>query len=159
MAEQKRGRRTSFFIDGFNLYHSLRTAERLLPHTQLKWLDIPALCRSYLPMVGNGAELEEIHYFSAYADHLQKEIPQKPERHRKFTRALTASKVNVHIAKFRKKKVWSHSQKIWLEAYEEKETDVAIACKVLSLAQKNAFEVAVLITGDSDFSPLARTFK
>jgi hypothetical protein len=30
---------------------------------------------------------------------------------------------------------------------------------VLSLAQRDALDVAVLITGDSDFSPLARTFK
>ena len=30
---------------------------------------------------------------------------------------------------------------------------------MLSLAQRDAFDVAVLVTGDSDFSPLARTFK
>ena len=47
----------------------------------------------------------------------------------------------------------------YFSAYEEKETDVAIACKVLSHAQRDALDAAVLITGDSDFSPLARTFK
>jgi uncharacterized LabA/DUF88 family protein len=159
MSNQTGDRRTSFFIDGFNLYHSLRTAEKQLPSRQLKWLNIPALCESYLQMIGNGAELEKVHYFSAYADHLQNASCDKPQRHRKFVRALTASGVEAHIGKFRKKKVWSHRQNTWLDAYEEKETDVAIACKVLSLAQKDALDVAVLITGDSDFSPLARTFK
>lgn len=159
MSQIKEDRRTTFFIDGFNLYHSVRAAEKLLPNTQLKWLDIPSLCKSYLQMIGGGAQLEEIHYFSAYADHLQHEAPDKPERHRKFVRALTASKVIAHIGRFYSKQVWSHKQNMWLDAYEEKETDVAIACKVLSLAQRNALDVAVLITGDSDFSPLARTFK
>lgn len=159
MSEETGDRRTSFFIDGFNLYHSIRAAEKLLPGKQLKWLDIPTLCKSYLQMVGNGAELEAIHYFSAYADHLQHEEPGKPERHRKFVRALTASGVIAHIGRFQKKRVWAHKQAMWVDAYEEKETDVAIACEVLSLARRDAMDVAVILTGDSDFSPLARTFK
>ena len=135
MSQQQGDRRTTFFIDGFNLYHSIRAAEKLLQGRQLKWLDIPAMCESYLQMIGNGAELEQVHYFSAYADHLQDVSCDKPQRHRKFVRALTASGVGAHIGKFRKKQVWSHKQNTWLDAYEEKETDVAIACKVLSLAQ------------------------
>ena len=159
MSNHKGDRRTSFFIDGFNLYHSIRAAEKQLPDKQLKWLDIPALCQSYLQMIGNGAQLEKVHYFSAYADHLQNASCDKPQRHRKFARALTASGVETHIGKFRRKKVWSHPTRSWIDAYEEKETDVAIACKVLSQAQRDALDVAVLITGDSDFSPLARIFK
>ena len=158
MPEQRR-RNASFFIDGFNFYHSIRSAEKQLKNTQLKWLDIPALCRSYIPLFGKDVDLGEIHYFSAYADHLQDASCDKPQRHRKFVRALTASGVEAHIGKFRKKKVWLHKQNTWLDAYEEKETDVAIACKDLSLGQQDALDVAVLITGDSDFAPLARTFK
>lgn len=158
MAETRR-RRASFFIDGFNLYHSILAAEKLMPGEQLKWLDIPSFCRSYIPLFGKDVDLYEVHYFSAYADHLQHEAPDKPERHRKFVRALTASKVIAHIGRFYPKQVWSHKPNMWLDAYEEKETDVAIACKVLSLAQRDALDVAVLVTGDSDFSPLARTFK
>jgi hypothetical protein len=45
MTAERGDRRTSFFIDGFNLYHSVRAAEKLLPNTQLKWLNIPALYR------------------------------------------------------------------------------------------------------------------
>jgi hypothetical protein len=46
MSETKEDRRTSFFIDGFNLYHSVRAAEKLLPNRQLKWLNIPSMCKS-----------------------------------------------------------------------------------------------------------------
>jgi hypothetical protein len=91
--------------------------------------------------------------------HLRDASFDQPQRHRKFVRALTASGVKAHIGKFREKKVWSHKLNTWLDVYEEKETDVAMACKVLSLAQQDVLDVAVLIAGDSNFAPLARAFK
>ncbi len=56
-------KRVSFFVDGFNLYHSIRAAEKLLAENQLKWLDLKALCRSFLPLMGHQARLGEIHPF------------------------------------------------------------------------------------------------
>ena len=151
-------KRVSFFIDGFNLYHSVRAAEQLLPGRQLKWLDLPALCRSFLPLFGREARLEEIHYFSACADHLRTTNREKVSRHEALIRALTASGVKAHLSKFSKKQVWSHDTGNWLNAYEEKETDVAIACAVLGAALQNELDIAVVVSGDSDFIPLAKTF-
>jgi hypothetical protein len=108
MKEEILNPRVAFFIDGFNLYHSVKAAEKLLPDTQLKWLDIPSLCESYLYQIGNGAKLLEVHYFTAYADHLHQKNPDKVKRHRIFVRALTASRVRAHLGHFRRKKVWSH---------------------------------------------------
>jgi len=62
--------RTVFFVDGFNLYHSIAEAAKLLPNQQLKWLDLTSFCASYLHQIGNGAILSDIHYFTAFADHL-----------------------------------------------------------------------------------------
>lgn len=70
--------RVVFFVDGFNLYHSVAEAETHLPDIQLKWLDIPALCTSYLHQIGGGAELSEVHYFTAYAEHQFPEKVQLP---------------------------------------------------------------------------------
>jgi hypothetical protein len=150
--------RAVFFVDGFNLYHSISEAAKLLPGQQLKWLDLPSLCKSYLHQIGNGAILSGIHYFTAFADHLHDRNPGKPQRHRAFVRALTARKVNAHISRFRRRKVWSHELDRWIAAYEEKETDVAIACQVLTLAMEDQLDVAVLVTGDSDFAPVYRAF-
>lgn len=147
-----------FFVDGFNLYHSVREAERRLPGIQLKWLDLKALCSSYLHLIDTKAKLSEIHYFTAYAEHLRDKNPKKLTRHKAFVRALTACKVKVHINKFNRKKVWSNELERWVTAYEEKETDVAIACEVFGKAMNNELDVAVLITGDSDFAPVAETF-
>lgn len=130
-----------------------------MPGIQLKWLDLTSLCNSYLHLIGGGAVVSEIHYFTAYADHLYLKNPSKPQRHRAFVRALTASGVTAHVGKFRKKKVWSDQFNQWIDAYEEKETDVAIACEVLSLAHQGVFDVAVLVTGDSDFAPLYHCFQ
>lgn len=150
--------RVVFFVDGFNLYHSISEAARLLPDRQMKWLDLPNLCSSYLHQIGNGAVLSGIHYFTAFADHLHDRNPGKPQRHRAYARALTAKKVTAHISHFRRRRVWSHELDGWVAAYEEKETDVAIACQVLTLAMEDQLEVAVLITGDSDFAPVYRAF-
>ena len=155
----KKPPRVVFFIDGFNLYHSVQEAQRLLPEQQLKWLDIPALCRSYLHQIGGGAELSEAHYFTAYAYHLRDKAPEKISRHKAFVRALTARKVKACISQFSQKQVWSHDIGRWVNAYEEKETDVAIACKVLAMALRDELDVAVIVTGDSDFAPVAETFQ
>ena len=151
-------KRVSFFVDGFNLYHSIRAAEKLLAEKQLKWLDLTALCRSFLPLMGQQAGLGEIHYFSAYADHLRSSNREKVSRHEAFVRALTATGVHAHLSKFSKKQVWSHDTNKWVNAYEEKETDVAIACAVLGDALDDQLDSAVVISGDSDFIPLANSF-
>jgi uncharacterized LabA/DUF88 family protein len=150
--------RVVFFVDGFNLYHSINAAQRQLPHTQLKWLDLPALCSSYLHQIGGGAQASSIHYFTAYADHLRDKKPEKVMRHQAYVRALTARGVILHLSKFSAKQVWSDEVNRWVRAHEEKETDVDIACHVLDMAMDDALDVAVLVTGDSDFAPVAKTF-
>lgn len=159
MVESSSKPRVVFFVDGFNLYHSVKEAERQLPDKQLKWLDIPSLCASYLHQVGGGAELSEVHYFTAYAEHLKDKNPEKLTRHKAFVRALTARKVAARISKFSRKRVWSDELERWVAAHEEKETDVAIACQALGMAMDEQLDVAVLMTGDSDFAPVARTFQ
>lgn len=43
--------------------------------------------------------------------------------------------------------------------YEEKETDVAIATKLIELSYSNEYDTAVLVTGDTDLSPAVRSVK
>lgn len=40
--------RTTFFVDGFNLYHSVCRAGRMLNTESIKWLDINSLFRNSL---------------------------------------------------------------------------------------------------------------
>jgi hypothetical protein len=65
--------RVSFLIDGFNLYHSIRAAERVTSLRPLRWLDLHALCATLISSgLGPGARLEGVYYFSALAHHLQR---------------------------------------------------------------------------------------
>jgi hypothetical protein len=51
--------RTVFIIDGFNLYHSTRDASNDLGGQSTKWLDVRALCESYLYTISKTARLED----------------------------------------------------------------------------------------------------
>lgn len=152
--------RVGFFVDGFNLFHSLKAVERDMPGVQVKWLDLEGLCREYLSQIGGGAELAEIHYFTAYAEHLDPEALGKVRRHKLYVRALTAMKqAEIHLSRFQSKQVWSHDDQKWHKVYEEKETDVDLACHMMELASRDRLDTAVLLSGDSDFVPLCGSFQ
>ena len=63
--------RVAFIVDGFNLYHSIKDAERMVPARPQRWLDLRAFCQSYVRNFGRAAVLDGVYYFSAIATHLQ----------------------------------------------------------------------------------------
>jgi len=151
--------RVTFFVDGFNLYHSVCSAGRLHDGTPLKWLDLRGLFSAHLDLVGNDVILGGILYYTAYTEHLSKVQPDKIRRHRAYVRALTASGVKVEVSHFKRKDSWDTYTGQQFVTHEEKETDVAIACAVLEGAARDEFDVAVLVTGDTDLRPCVHAFK
>lgn len=163
-------RRTVFFVDGFNLYHSVQDAAKdaareidpasVPPFVGHKWLDLPTLFRAHLHNIGNGAILHGIEYFTAYPEHLNN--PDKLARHKAFVRALSASRpvrVGIHEGRFNQRDAHCGHCDRPAPDYQEKETDVAIACSLLKRAARNELDVAVIVSGDSDQSPAVRTFR
>lgn len=71
-------KRVLFLVDGFNLYHSLVDIQGVAK-VSVKWLDLRALCTSYLQAVrhkiGERVELSGIYYFSARPNHLAHRNP------------------------------------------------------------------------------------
>lgn len=158
--------RTVFIIDGFNLYHSTRDASNDLGGQSTKWLDVRALCESYLYTISKTARLEDVFYFSALATHLEAADPGKVQRHKTFIRCLKDTGVKVEMARFKRTPDYrcfhcGHTRcghcGNRLKQWEEKETDVAIAAKLLELVFTNACDTVVLVTGDTDFTPAVRT--
>lgn len=156
--------RTAFIIDGFNLYHSVKEASSDLGGVSTKWLNIRALCDSYLHLIGNGAQTQGVYYFSALAHHLSVVNPGVVQRHRDFNKCLKSSGVKVELSRFKKKDVkfrfsnpLGDSIKGVLKRHEEKETDVAIATKLFELFINNDCDTAILITGDTDLAPACKT--
>ena len=148
--------RVAFLIDGFNLYHSVKQAEKD-SGIGSRWLDIHALCTSYLPLLGRVNRIEAVHYFSALASHLEATNPDVTARHRAFLRCLTATGVDVNLSSFKKKSIRCDHCEQRFKRYEEKETDVAIAAKLFELFARDACDTVVMMTGDTDLAPAFRT--
>jgi len=150
--------RTVFLIDGFNLYWSAINASTDLGGQSTKWLNIHALCSSSLYAISKDASLQGIFYFSALAEHLEAKNPGKVQRHRDFIECLEDTGIKKHLAKFKHKEdnQCYNCGHTW-PAHEEKETDVAIAAKLLDLVVTDACDTVVLMTGDTDLAPGVRT--
>jgi uncharacterized LabA/DUF88 family protein len=149
--------RTIFLVDGFNLYHSVRVASDDLGGQSTKWLDIRSLLTSYLPVIGAGAEIERIYYFTAIAFHLDTCRPGVTARHRRYLECLSATGVIPVLSRFKYKTVRCYTCNKDNPHYEEKETDVAISMKLIEVFHEDEADTAVLVTGDTDLAPAVRT--
>jgi len=170
--------RVGILVDGYNLYHSVKAAERHAGGRPMRWLDIRALCQTIINSAfGPTASLESIHYFSALAKHLERKKPDLVQRHRTYIAAIESTGVVVSLAVFKKKdhvnalgefrirlpyvsrafRIATRAIRLTYRTHEEKATDVAIACKLLELLVTQACDAIVLVTGDSDIGPAVLT--
>lgn len=146
--------RTTFLVDGFNLYHSLIDAQKVSKGAKTRWLNLASLCSSFLPIsrriVGERASLKDIYYFSAPPIHRSQE---KLDRHAAYMRCLTATGVKVELSRFKSKHVFCSKCKEYFIAHEEKETDVAIAARLFEECYAGKVDTIILMTGDTDLAP------
>ena len=147
--------RVIFLIDGFNIYHSTLDLKRY-HGISVKWLDLASLCKSYISLFGKGANIESIYYFSAIADYLSSVNPKKIDRHRKYIQCLKSTGIRVELARFKEKEVFCQNCRTWTLTHEEKETDVALAVKVVEIFHNDECDTVVIVTGDTDLSPAIR---
>src|SRR5215469_12613833 len=138
--------RVNVYIDGFNLYYG---AVKSSPY---KWLDLGALCHRMLP----NDTIASIEYFTAIVS-ARPGDPGVPVRQQVYLRALrTVPNLKIVYGHF-----LTHScrmvltgtnpaQKVWVDRTEEKGSDVNIAAHLLRDAYGKKFEVAVVVTNDSD---------
>ncbi len=151
--------RTTFIVDGFNIYHSVEEAARQLGlgSRGTKWLDLRKLCASYLHVIGGGAQIEKVYYFSALAKHLEATKPDVTLRHLSYVRALESTGVVVQLSRFKAKEVRCPKCGSRNVRHEEKETDVALAAKVFEVFARDECDTVVIVTGDTDIAPAVRT--
>jgi uncharacterized LabA/DUF88 family protein len=144
------GKRAVFYVDGFNLYHSINDLGS--PH--LKWFSI----YSYAEFVtaSAGEALERVRYFSALATH---RAPDSVNRHRSYLRALKRTGVEYVLGQFKNKpRSCFNCNSHWI-AHEEKETDVNIAVQMIEDAIDQLMEVCYIVSADTDLAPAIRLVK
>ena len=139
------GSPTFVYVDGFNLFYGC------LKGTSYKWLNLLRLCELLL----TNNDVRKIYYFTALVGGTAAD-PNKPQRQHAYVRALrTLPCVEVIDGKFIKDIVTFEKADgtgpVEVIRTKEKGTDVNMASQLLWDAHCNAFETAVLITGDSDF--------
>lgn len=141
--------RTIVYIDGFNLYYGA------LRKTPYRWLDVGRLCRLLLPR----DDIRQIKYFTA----LVKPRPTDPDqrtRQETYLRALaTIPNLSIYLGYF-----LSHEVTMALAdgrgfakviKTEEKGSDVNIATHLLADGFRNEYDLAVIVSNDSDLlSPI-----
>lgn len=159
--------RVIFFIDGFNLYHSVVDAsfDSGMKGKGTKWLDIASLCKSFLHLISTDAVCEKIIYITAFAYHLTNNDPNKILRHKLFALCLEDSGIEVITTQFKKKihyhiiQINNRFEKRKFKSYEEKETDVALGVLMMHEIAQNNCDTIALITGDTDLLPALQVIK
>jgi uncharacterized LabA/DUF88 family protein len=141
--------RVTVFVDGFNLYHSINDRPNL---RRYKWLDIPALVAQIYPHYKDVTYL----YFTSLADW----SPLKVAKHKRLIAALEAQGMKTTYGKFKlgQRRCRAQCRQVYVN-YEEKETDVNIAISLVGLARDNAYDIALLLSGDSDQIPAIKQVK
>ena len=137
--------RVKVYIDGFNLYHAIDEIRPYKAH--LKWVDLWGLSESLIKPSEN---LVGVEYFSAF----KKTNIARFKRHEQYVAALEYQGVSTNMGKFKQKKTKCMAAcKQEFTAWEEKETDVHIAVKMVEDAFTDQFDKAILITADTDLIP------
>jgi hypothetical protein len=147
-------KRTYVYVDGFNLYY------RALKKTKYKWLNLEALVKGLLDPDN---DIQCIRYFTAPVS--GKLDPGQPIRQQRYLQALsTLPCVSFHQGNFLTKAKWrplvspapdgpTHVE-IWNT--EEKGSDVNLATYLIHDAWRDLFDVAVVLSQDTDLNEPVR---
>ena len=145
--------RVFFFIDGFNLYHSIDDLAKKFPrYNRYKWLNLRELSNSFL---SKSQKLEDVYYFSALATWNN----EKTHKHEIYIKALQSTNVNIVMEKFKRKSIDCKKCKSKIFKPEEKQTDVNIATYLFKHAVLGSYDIAYILTGDSDIIPAVKAVK
>ncbi|MDC9727550.1 MAG: NYN domain-containing protein [Candidatus Thioglobus sp.] len=132
------------YIDGYNLYYGLRSAYK----GKYKWLDLQALSESFLQ---KNMSLIAVKYFTA----ITKSNSETKNRQEIFLKALAVhcDKLEITYGRFLSKTKQCRECGNTHQSYEEKKTDVNIACQILNDAHLDKYDYCYVVSGDSDLVP------
>jgi len=144
--ENKKNERVIVYIDGFNLYFGMREGG----FDNCRWLDLSKLVKNLLQ---SNQQLIEINYFTSRVSN----DPDKQKRQSTYIDALEAVNIKIIYGNYQD----GHEEcrrcgNIWRTA-KEKMTDVNIATSIIIDGFKDRYDMAMLISGDSDLVPPIRS--
>lgn len=130
------------YIDGFNLYFGMREAG----FDQCRWLNVKKLVESLLQP---NQELVGVKYYTSRVSN----NPDKQKRQSTYLDALGSVGVEIYYGNYQDNNIeCKRCGNVWKSA-KEKMTDVNIATAIIVDAFKENYDMAMLISGDSDLTP------
>ena len=150
MIESKQKQRAIVYIDGYNLYHGMRADFG----KRYNWLDLQALSESLLHPE---TALVAVKYFTA----ITKSTSGSKHRQDVYLKALQAhcAKLEIFYGRFLLKSRRFQGCQAEHKFFEEKKTDVNIACEIINDAYLDRYDLCYLVSGDSDLVPPLRVIK
>lgn len=138
MAEKKQGKqeRISIFIDGSNLYYSLKSLE-------VSKIDYQKLVN----MLKKDRLLVSVYYYNAPLD-ISVDSKKYWEQQKFFDALRRIPGFNVSLARLRK-----HKREDGTFKFEVKGDDIFLAVDLVSGAYENLYDTALIVSGDEDFVP------
>jgi uncharacterized LabA/DUF88 family protein len=134
--------RVNVYFDGFNFFYGLKSKG----WKAFYWLDFVSFSEKFLRA---NQEIQSVSYFSA----VPHEQVSADRQDLLFSANKLNPKFNLYLGKFMKKKITCHHCANSFQAYEEKQTDVQIATKVIRDVVLDKCDVSILVTADSDLIP------
>lgn len=149
--------RTAFLVDGFNLQHSVLESAGPGEGPLAHWLDVLTFCRAQLQLFGTGHRLSSVDYFTALARHQEAVDPGVTRRQSRHLQCLRATGVTVHLGHFKRtrRQRCPHCGERHTR-FVEKETDVAMAVRLLRLLADGECDAVAVVSGDADLAPALR---
>ena len=148
--------RVNFYIDGFNFYYGLKNKKKLDSDWQkFYWLNYVNLFQQFL---GENQMLQKVIYFAAQPP-LDDQARQRQSLLFRANRILNPDRFELVMGQFIQKKITCKVCRQDFNVYEEKQTDVNIAVRlVVDCALDNA-DTVVLVSADSDIVPPLQSIK
>lgn len=138
-------KRIIVYIDGFNLYFGIISKG----WNYLKWLDVNKLA---INLLKSDQKLIEVKYFTSRV----RNDPEKEKRQNTYIEALETTGIKIFYGHYQDNTIECRNCGSYWPSPNEKMTDVNIATNMLIDAHTNKFNVALLISGDSDLVPPIR---
>jgi len=138
--------RVCVYIDGFNLYY------RLLKHSRHKWTNFKSLASE---LVHEGDTIQRVRYFTADVSPRSGDI-DAPTRQQTYFRALkTIPELSIHKGSFLAREivrplVSDPTTYVQVHDTEEKGSDVNLASHLLLDAFNDTYDVALVLSQDTD---------
>lgn len=136
-------KRVITYIDGFNLYFGLKSKN----WKKFYWLNLKVLSEKLL---FKDQKLIKTKYFTSRV----KDNPSKQKRQNTFIDALeTLEDFEIYYGKYQQNKVECYNCHYIFSDQNEKMTDVNIATELICDGFNDLYDIAILISGDSDLIP------